>query len=600
MNCEKIQSLSVKWKITVSVYLIIVLLFLIMIIPLTHFADKDARATILSSAECTVHSSCLLIEKEKQYLKGFAEYYALDNEVQEVLKASNSGRYVHTLSDSLITVIRAKSYVLGFNLYDASGKCINSMSIDSSYGPVNQDIHDQTRPIYELLSQRKSFVWEYIDKGEAIYLKNDYSPKLCLWYVIKDNSTFRPIGVLSLTLDSRKLIASQSISGQLKESLLLINNDGRIIDSLNNESVKMTVKDGLALLSHVDLYSCAGNFIFKMDNTKYYTIYEKVSDAPLVVFLLIPNKAFFGTYESVFSASIAAILIGIIFFFPLLLMLSSTLTKPLNILMESMKKYSQGNTNIHVNFKHNDEIGKLGRIFNTMVDEQNKLIENNYILKIKKQSAELAVMQAQINPHFIYNILNYIQWTALDRGADDIAYITNAIGHILHVSLSSGNNGLITIQDELNITEYYVSLQNKRHKNNIVYNVCIDTDIKEIQIPKLIIQPIVENSIIHGLKSSASSINIYLSIEKMSDNRLKIIISDDGVGIDEQTLPLLPNHLMPPKAGNQGNHFALKNIYDRLALHYGENNFTFIMTSEFGKWTKTEIEISDKVLFGRL
>lgn len=596
VKCEKILSLSIKWKITISVYLIIVILFLIIITSLTHFADKDARAAILSSAERTVHSSYLLIEKEKQYLKGFAEYYAIDTEVQEVLKDSNSGKSAHALSDSLITVIRAKSYVLGFNLYNSSGKCISSMSIDNSYGPVDQDIHDYSRPIYKLLSGKRAFVWEYIDKGETIYLEGDYSPKLCLWYVIKDNYTFRPIGVLSLTLDSRKLIGSQSISDNLNESLMLINDDGRIIYSLNGKSVQMTTNDGIALFSHVDLYSHNGNFTLAIDNTDYYVIYEKVSGAPFIVFLLIPDKPFWGTYESIFVASIVSILIGIIFFFPLLLMLSSTLTQPLNILMESMRRYSHDNTNIHVNFKHNDEIGKLGRIFNTMVDEHNKLIENNYILKIKKQSAELAVMQAHINPHFIYNILNHIQWTALDLGANDIAHVTHALGHILHASLSS-QNGLITIGNELDITEYYVSLQKKRHKNNIKYKVCADPDIMQIQIPKLIIQPVVENSIIHGLKSSASSINISVSIEKLCNGRLIIIISDDGVGIDEKTLKSLPNHILPPAANTPGNHFALKNIYDRLTLHYGENNFTFTMTSEYKQWTKTKIEIPDTILF---
>ena len=119
----------------------------------------------------------------------------------------------------------------------------------------------------------------------------------------------------------------------------------------------------------------------------------------------------------------------------------------------------------------------------------------------------------------------------------------------------------------------------------------------QIQIPKLIIQPVVENSIIHGLKSSASSINISVSIEKLCNGRLIIIISDDGVGIDEKTLKSLPNHILPPAANTPGNHFALKNIYDRLTLHYGENNFTFTMTSEYKQWTKTKIEIPDTILF---
>ena len=196
-------------------------------------------------------------------------------------------------------------------------------------------------------------------------------------------------------------------------------------------------------------------------------------------------------------------------------------------------------------------------------------------------------MQAQINPHFLYNMLNAIQWQALKSGNKEIADIAYSMAQVFRISLSRGRS-IISVKQELDLVSYYLSLQKYRLGKKIDYE-----DVLDRQIPKLILQPLVENSIVHGMaKDSSLNLVISLSVALSEDGKLlHFVIQDNGCGIPPEILRYLPNEVIPAAAEqgqrpNKSNRFAVKNIYDRLTLVYG-SDFTFRIHSEHG----TSIEI---------
>lgn len=233
-----------------------------------------------------------------------------------------------------------------------------------------------------------------------------------------------------------------------------------------------------------------------------------------------------------------------------------------------------GNDSIRTSIIGKDEIGRMGQIFNQMVHNQQELLEKSYKSKIREQAAELDMQQAQINPHFLYNMLHSIQWIALRKKDTEIANIAYAMGHFFRVSLSRGKN-VITVSQEFDLVKYYLYLQNFRFPDLISYSIDNDDTVQNAIVPKFIIQPLLENSIIHGMKSSQTPLHIRLSCQRSQDrSRLIIVIEDNGKGIDPAILPQLPVLSESAEISKSGSRFALKNINTRLNLMFN-GNFSF-------------------------
>ena len=202
---------------------------------------------------------------------------------------------------------------------------------------------------------------------------------------------------------------------------------------------------------------------------------------------------------------------------------------------------------------------------------------------------ELQLLQAQINPHFLYNMLHSIQWMALQKREMEIANIAYALGRFFRVSLSRGQS-VITVAQEFDLVQYYLYLQNFRFPGLISYTIDDDSAVRSAVVPKFIIQPLLENSIVHGMKSSDDPIYIHLVCRSDPDRRrLTILIDDNGKGIDPDILPLLPDQLENSVSAKSGSRFALKNIDIRLNLMFhGDYRFAFQNRPEGG--TRVRIE----------
>lgn len=269
-------------------------------------------------------------------------------------------------------------------------------------------------------------------------------------------------------------------------------------------------------------------------------------------------------------------------------MMARSMTKRIILLQNKMKQVQRGNFNLERNNPYTDEIGYLTNTYDFMIDKIRELMEDRYKAGIQVKAAELKALQEQINPHFLYNTLDTINWLAQKGSTAEVEKAISALAEFYRLSLSSGNDE-IPIHDELKRISTYVDIQNIRFSGGIRLIMDIDEEIGSFPILKLLLQPFVENSILHGILNKPSKEG-YILIEAMIDGEnIKITIQDNGIGMSEEQLE---------KANEEyrgGSHigFGIKNVRERVMLNYGDQ-YNIRFTSCPGAGTTAEITIPAK------
>jgi two-component system sensor histidine kinase YesM len=260
-------------------------------------------------------------------------------------------------------------------------------------------------------------------------------------------------------------------------------------------------------------------------------------------------------------------------------------TEPMIRIMGVIKKVEQGNLNVRTNVQSNDEIGQLGSSLNNMISEMQALIDKLVKEEQIKKEVELEALHAQINPHFLYNTLNTIKWMAKIQGNKSVSTAITALIKLLRISTNLGKD-MITLEEEIEYVKNYIVIQRLRFNESIIINYRIDESCLEMKVPKLILQPIVENSIIYGLKDEREELTVDICVCK-EDTNMEIEISDDGPGIEKE---VLKNILNPNTDSNKFSKVGLNNVNQRIKLYCG-NDYGLNINTELGKGTKVTITL---------
>ncbi|MDY7223973.1 sensor histidine kinase [Halalkalibacterium halodurans] len=255
--------------------------------------------------------------------------------------------------------------------------------------------------------------------------------------------------------------------------------------------------------------------------------------------------------------------------------LSYTISRPINQLMLAMQKAESGDLTSRYEGEEQDEVGRLGRSFNTMIEQIGKLISLTERQERKKREAELHSLQANIKPHFLYNTLDTIQWMARKKNASDVADLVGALSKLFRIGLSKGGT-IIPLVDEIEHIKNYLQIQSVRYKNKLNYSLVIPSNMEHLSILKIVLQPIVENAIYHGIKERRGPGLITIEAEREND-MLIIRIRDNGKGIKPETLQQLRTNVIlflerGDKEGGQRltKGYGLINVHARLRLTFGE------------------------------
>lgn len=259
-------------------------------------------------------------------------------------------------------------------------------------------------------------------------------------------------------------------------------------------------------------------------------------------------------------------------------------TQPIRKLLEHMALVEGGNFETPVQVRRRDELGRLCEGFNHMVVTIGQLIVENYETRLLKQEADLMALQSQMNPHFLYNTLDMINMSALECGQYEISDIVANLGKILRYTINN-NRSMVRLEDEIRFVSAYVGILQMRNGDKLQVKVTCPAELNDCYVPKLILQPLVENAFLHGLNSDCGSISVNVNDVKGS---LVMAVLDDGVGMSEETLLKLREYIASgadeetERYGEKTRGYALRNIYRRLLLAY-KIPATFTIESTLGK-----------------
>lgn len=251
------------------------------------------------------------------------------------------------------------------------------------------------------------------------------------------------------------------------------------------------------------------------------------------------------------------------------------LLKPLYSLQRLMKRVEENDLNVRFESEYKDEVSQVGFRFNRMLDEIKQLIEDVKVRESEKRKAEIKALSAQMDPHFFYNTLNTIYCKSVLGENKDVNEMILALSQMFQLSLSGGRD-LITLKDELDHVRKYLAIQQISYEELFVCHIEVQPELLACGIPKVVIQPLVENSILHGFQDRESGGEIYINAQSEED-WLHLTVEDNGTG-------LVPEQLMAsiihPTTMDEG--YALRNIYHRLQLYYGDQQRMIISNNDSG------------------
>ena len=372
--------------------------------------------------------------------------------------------------------------------------------------------------------------------------------------ILSDDRDMRDLALLEVNIDVQILSTRLNQISVQKGLVYLLDDQGRILLPYSHYHQDGNERFGEAR---------SGAFI---DRNKHMVIIRPIhtvgwrvaADVPMRE-ILAAGSALRGHVMAISAVAIAAVLLLAIYF-------STYISRPVIHISQVMNQVREGDLDIRIDSsRQTGEMKTLYQSFNYMMDMIGDLIQEVYVAKIREKQSELAALQAQINPHFLYNTLDSINWMAIRYGARDIQKMVVSLATMLRYSLNNGQN-LIAVQDEIKQVQSYINLQQIRFENCFESEIRIQEEMNSCIIIKLLLQPLVENAIIHGFDEGQYE-NGHLTITgEIESGHMVFRVMNDGHQADLEVIQriLYPAEDVKPKS------YGIKNVNDRLRHQYGE------------------------------
>ncbi|WP_336765163.1 cache domain-containing sensor histidine kinase [Paenibacillus sp. USHLN196] len=272
---------------------------------------------------------------------------------------------------------------------------------------------------------------------------------------------------------------------------------------------------------------------------------------------------------------------------------SRSIAQPIFRLMSYMRRAETGNLRAGRWSDRADEIGMLGNSYNRMLAQIRQLISLNELRERQKRDAEMRSLQEHIKPHFLYNTLDTIHWMARKEGAEDVSGMVSALSRLFRIGLSKGQD-YIPLHSEIEHMTSYLQIQQTRYRDRLQYTLNIPEELRDLFVLKLLLQPLVENAIYHGIKGRRGPGHIRVEA-RLEHNRLLLIVQDDGAGMSKERLAEMQHLLEAPLAsleasspGITGKSYGMLNVQARIRLSFGDE-YGIVLESDEGEGTSVTV-----------
>ena len=398
----------------------------------------------------------------------------------------------------------------------------------------------------------------------------DYSRDYGLFFVKAirriENLRLDTLGIEVVQVDLEKLVKSSVSLNQYDNVIFVLTRpqDGAVMYSSAGEAGPQTLPT-LDTESRWD--------ICKLDSVKYFVTADGSADYPWDYLCLVPYNEIYASIRDALLFCILFFLAGIALTFLVCHFLVDRITRRFAKLISQMDQFAKYTPDMVLPVDEfsgeereaGDEVGMLSRHFSHMAREIDGLIQTDYTNRILLREAQLKALEAQINPHFLYNTLSAINWRAKMRGAQEISDMVEALSNLLRVTLND-DSGLIPLEKELSLVQSYIVIQRIRFDETLDYMLAVEADeLKDVLIPKLTLQPLIENAIRYGLEQSTQICRVQLSVRRQGA-QLVLLVQNDGSLYEDNLLEKLRQKTVTP----HGYGIGLLNIEKRLEFAFGK------------------------------
>lgn len=576
MGWGKVGTIFSNLKIKYKIFILIALLMasVILITNIVHrFAFIAYDELVYEQSSQAISISSLGIESELKKIAALSYTVVTDPNIQDYLwgirnEEANYANYVMftKIRQRMVDLGAIDKYVLSLQLYD-----VNDKEYTVGSRPITLNEARISRLKLDAMNEQGGIAWTTPD----VHDRNLTAVRNIRRF---QNLSLESLGILAVRIDVNRLYSDYAAGLDRENGQFIIMNSEQEIIYPDTLDFDMQAFSDLADYEQ-------GYKIVKQQDKAYFISYRSSMYTDWKYVTIMP-------YDTIFHSTVKAKNIVLAVYIGLFLaavivafQLSRRITDPLEKLTLKMRRVQLGNFDVQddeTTVIAMDEVGQIQRHFRIMLERINELIKENFVKQLVIKDTQLKALQAQINPHFLYNTLESINWMAKVSKHSRISQMVESLGFLLRLSISE-KEPLISLERELDIVNHYLVIQKLRFEERLNFSVQIPSHLLSCSVPKLSVQPLVENAINYALEPMIEPCSISISAE-VSDDRLLISVEDNGPGMSEQYVELLEKGEVEPK----GTGLGLGNIKERIKLLYGEE-YGITINSMMGEGTKVTL-----------
>ncbi|EMS73126.1 sensor histidine kinase [Ruminiclostridium cellobioparum] len=587
---------NTNFKIFATEKKIIVYFFLIVIVIFFMFNSLFYRLYASNIRQIVIQESRSNVKKTVEYTDMIVEgmEYTADviqnNQLiqQQVDPSQRSSTPSYRINPDIISTLQSI----------VTNSVKSAASIDL-YLNVNNKLYTSDYGVFSYLNtEKKNYFYKLQIQDGRFVLTNKYRQNINF---IKDRNyeqiTFvRPIYVLSngnragtLAVNFDKYYLSNIIKSDSEAGSMILDSEGNIVASSvpEGKGYPQNIEKEIKKLVKAE----KGEGLQKVSNGEYIIVYDTSQYTGWKFVNFVPANTTMKQMAQLRDYILVLFLImNVITASLFIVLMSGKIYRKLKKLIYAMKEVEKGNFGINIEHHEKDEFGYMYTSFNNMVGRIKNLFGELYEQKLLQKDAELKLLQSKINPHFIYNIFDNMNWLIQLERYQELEVLVGSVSDYFKKSLNAGRD-FISVADMLEQLKSYVQIQRIRFSNRFTCEFDFDDEIIDMNIPNFMMQPLLENAICHGIEPKAEESRIQVKGVRIED-RVFFTVEDDGVGIDQENIQKIIVFLESMEA-ESGNYFALANINKRIKLYYGAE-YGLTVRSTRGAGTKVTIIIPFK------
>ena len=549
---------SLQYKILIFSFIVIIIPILIIGIFSFIQSSKIIQQKVSISNLNTVTQIGERIEFIFQDTHDMSLFLIQNEDVRSFFKLENNNEEGNisakkmNLERSLLYLISSKAYINSIYFKGFNGI---SMDTKNASNPIDEEAERQ------IINLKGGYVW---DIGKIINYDGSSTNVFSMIRVINDIYEITnnlAIMKINISEDSLSRIYSSEFSDK-QNDLVIVDADNKIISATDKNRLGQAMDIDIPEDESYD--SKAGYFQTRLEGQDYLITYYIIENLNYKIINVVLLNGLLKETHVVQTVLLGVIGISLLISILTVFLFTIKVLSPLKKIRQHMKKIENEEFDAQIAVSGNDEITMLGRSFNKMSARLKELINQVYLSQIRQKEAELSVLQSQINPHFLYNALDTIYWMGRMEKAFETSKLVEALAKMFRLSLNSGKEYTL-LKDEVEHVRNYMIIQKKRFGDLIAFDIEADEALLDCRVIKLVLQPLVENAILHGIDKKTGKGSIVVSIKKEEEN-LIYEIKDNGIGVDVDEM----NRLLE-ETGDSNRGLGIKNVNDRLKLYYGDS-----------------------------